>query len=172
VKHVDAAEPGTNDDSIEVSFRSGFFLARLFMGFSVVARGMVPRFHDLVGLGRESELPVRATGSEALVPDSELHVCAESADRVSKERAMRRRQLKWLWKGLRELAAMEISRKEMLMKLGAARSRAPTAWRLVEIDMDRAWWNFQGLRSPAWPAESSLHGRCHADSRGRPGAGS
>jgi hypothetical protein len=48
---------------------------------------------------------------------------------------MRRRQMKWLWKRLRELAAMEISREEMLMKLGAPRSRAPTAWRLVEIDM-------------------------------------
>ena len=51
--------------------------------------------------------------------------------------AMRRRQLKWLWKRLRELAAMEIPREEMLMKLGAARSRAPTAWRLVDIEMDK-----------------------------------
>jgi transposase len=40
-------------------------------------------------------------------------------------------------KQLRELAAMEISREEMLIKLGAARSHAPTAWRLVEIDMDK-----------------------------------
>ena len=51
--------------------------------------------------------------------------------------AMRRRQLKWLWKRLRELAAMEVSREEMLMKLGAARARAPTAWRLVDIEMDK-----------------------------------
>src|ERR1700719_1012368 len=58
-------------------------------------------------------------------------------DRVSKERAMRRRQLKWLWKRLRELAAMEVPHEEMLMKLGAARSRAPTAWRLVDIEMDK-----------------------------------
>jgi DDE family transposase len=72
-----------------------------------------------------------------LAVDSELYVFAESVDRVTKERAMRRRQLKWLWKRLRDLAAMEISREEMLMKLGAARSRAPTAWRLVEIDMDK-----------------------------------
>jgi hypothetical protein len=50
---------------------------------------------------------------------------------------MRKRQMKWLWKRLPELAAMEISREEMLMKLGAARSRAPTAWRLIEIGMDR-----------------------------------
>jgi hypothetical protein len=72
-----------------------------------------------------------------LAADSELYVFAESVDRVNKERAMRKRQMKWLWKRLRELAAMEISREEMLMKLGAARSRAPTAWRLVEIDMDK-----------------------------------
>ena len=73
-----------------------------------------------------------------LAQDTELYVFAESADRVTKERAMRRRQMKWLWKRLRELAAMEISREEMLMKLGAARSRAASAWRLVDIEMDKA----------------------------------
>jgi hypothetical protein len=72
-----------------------------------------------------------------LAEDDELYVYAESVDRVSKERAMRRRQLKWLWKRLRELAAMEVPREEMLMKLGAARARAPTAWRLVNITMDK-----------------------------------
>ena len=73
-----------------------------------------------------------------LAEDDELYVYAESVDRVSKERAMRRRQLKWLWKRLRELAAMDVRREEMLMKLGAARARAPTAWRLVDIAMDKA----------------------------------
>jgi hypothetical protein len=72
-----------------------------------------------------------------LAEDGELYVYAESVDRVSKERAMRKRQLKWLWKRLRELAAMEVPREEMLMKLGAARARAPTAWRLVDIEMDK-----------------------------------
>jgi hypothetical protein len=73
-----------------------------------------------------------------LAEDDELYVYAESVERVSKERAMRRRQLKWLWKRLRELAAMAVRREEMLMKLGAARARAPTAWRLVDIEMDKA----------------------------------
>jgi len=68
--------------------------------------------------------------------DGELYVFAESADRVAKERSMRRRQLKWLWTRLKELAAMEIKRDDMLMKLGAARARAPTGWRLVTIEMD------------------------------------
>jgi len=73
-----------------------------------------------------------------LAEDDELYVFAESVDRVSKERAMRRRQLKWLWKRLRALVTMEVPREEMLMKLGAARARAPTAWRLVDIAMDKA----------------------------------
>ena len=32
---------------------------------------------------------------------------------------------------------MEIEREELLMKLGAARSRAPAAWRLVDIEVDK-----------------------------------
>jgi transposase len=68
--------------------------------------------------------------------DGELYVFAESADRVAKERSMRQRQLKWLWARLKELAAMEIKRDDMLMKLGAARARAPAGWRLVDIEMD------------------------------------
>lgn len=79
-----------------------------------------------------------------LAEDGELYVFAQSADRVLKERAMRRRQLKWLWQRLHQLAAMALSREEMLMKLGAARARAPTAWRLVriEIDPDHARFSF------------------------------
>jgi len=72
-----------------------------------------------------------------LAEDGELYVFAQSADRVAKERAMRRRQLKWLWKRLRQIAAMDVSRQELLMKLGAARSKAPTAWRLVDIEIDK-----------------------------------
>jgi hypothetical protein len=72
-----------------------------------------------------------------LPQDGELYVFAESKDRVAKERAMRRRQLKWLWARLRQLSAMRLKREELLMKLGAARHKAPTAWRLVEIEVDR-----------------------------------
>jgi hypothetical protein len=70
-----------------------------------------------------------------LPKDGELYVFAESHDRVAKERAMRRRQLKWLWKRLGQLSAMKLSRRELLMKLGAARERAHTAWRLIVIDI-------------------------------------
>jgi hypothetical protein len=72
-----------------------------------------------------------------LAEDGELYVFAQSSDRVSKERAMRRRQLKGLWKRLRQIAAMEITREELLMKLGAARSKAPAAWRLVKVAVDK-----------------------------------
>jgi hypothetical protein len=70
-----------------------------------------------------------------LAEDDELYVFAQSVDRVTKERAMRRRQLKWLWKRLRLIATMDISREEILMKLGAARSKAPAAWRLVDVSV-------------------------------------
>jgi len=67
--------------------------------------------------------------------DGEVYVFAESRDRVAKERAMRRRQLKWLWTRLAQVAAMKIKREELLMKLGAARAKAPTAWRLIEVEV-------------------------------------
>jgi hypothetical protein len=70
-----------------------------------------------------------------LPQDGELYVFAESRDRVAKERAMRRRQLKWLWARLAQLSAMKLSRQELLMKLGAARERAHTAWRLIALDV-------------------------------------
>jgi len=73
-----------------------------------------------------------------LAEGDELYIFAQSADRVSKERAMRRRQLKWLWARLKKLAEMDVSREERLMKLGAARSKAPSAWRLVTTDVDKA----------------------------------
>ena len=70
-----------------------------------------------------------------LAEDEELYVYAESGERIAKERSMRRRQLKWLWARLAQLQAMKLSRNELLMKLGAARSKAPTAWRLVDMDI-------------------------------------
>jgi Transposase DDE domain len=71
-----------------------------------------------------------------LPQDGELYVLAQSRARIAKERAMRRRKLKWLWKRLKEIAAMEIDREELLMKLGAARSKARAAWRLLDIKID------------------------------------
>ena len=71
-----------------------------------------------------------------LPQEEELYVFAESADRIAKERSMRRRQLKWLWTRLGELQGMRLTRDELLMKLGSAKTKAPGAWQLVEIDVD------------------------------------
>ena len=73
-----------------------------------------------------------------LAQDGEFYVFAESADRVLKERAMRRRQLKWLWRRLHELAAMKLTREQLLMKLGAARAKAPVGWRLIDVKVEQA----------------------------------
>jgi len=114
-------------------------------------RASDPPVHYLVGTpkGRLNRLEKHLTDKpwqdaregvqvKLLAEDDELYVFAQSTDRVTKERAMRRRQLKWLWKRLRQLAAMDVSREELLMKLGAARSKAPSAWRLVEIAVDKS----------------------------------
>jgi transposase len=70
-----------------------------------------------------------------LPQEGELYVLARSADRVNKERSMRRRQLKRLWKRLKALAAMELRRDELLLKLGGAKKQYPAAWRLVAVRM-------------------------------------
>jgi hypothetical protein len=67
-----------------------------------------------------------------LAQDQELYVFAESRARIGKERGMRRRQLKWLWQRLKQLSTMsKLTREALLMKLGAAQSKAPAAWRLA-----------------------------------------
>jgi transposase len=68
-----------------------------------------------------------------LAQEGELLVLAQSRDRVNKERSMRRRQLKGLWKRLKELAQMDLSRDPLLLKLGAAKHQYPAAWRLVAV---------------------------------------
>ena len=71
-----------------------------------------------------------------LAQDQELYVFAESRDRIAKERGMRRRQLKWLWRRLKQLSAMQkLTPEALLMKLGAAQSKAPAAWRLVSVEL-------------------------------------
>jgi hypothetical protein len=70
-----------------------------------------------------------------LAQDQELYVFAESRDRIAKERSMRRRQLKWLCARLKQLSAMRLTRDALLMKLGAAKAKAPAAWRLLTVEI-------------------------------------
>ena len=80
------------------------------------------------------ECLVREGVEVKLLPqEGELYVLARSADRVNKERAMRRRQLKRLWKRLKELQAMDLTRDALLLKLGGAHKESPAAWRLVAV---------------------------------------
>lgn len=63
---------------------------------------------------------------------------AQNIDRVNKERAMRRRQLKGLVKRLKELQGMELARDQLLLKLGAAKQQFLAAWRLVALQVPEA----------------------------------
>jgi transposase len=111
-------------------------------------RASDPPIHYLVGTpkGRlsryEQELlerpwqVVREGVQVKLLPqDGELYVLAQSTDRVNKERAMRRRQLKGLVKRLKELQPMKLTRDQLLLKLGAAKHQFPAGWRLVSIQV-------------------------------------
>jgi len=79
-----------------------------------------------------------------LPQEGEVYVLAQSHARVHKERAMRQRQLKALWKRLHQLQSMTLRRDALLLKLGAAKQQAPAAWRLVDIQLptDTAPWQF------------------------------
>jgi transposase len=78
-----------------------------------------------------------------LAQENEVYVLTQSRDRVHKERSMRRRQLKRLWERLHGLARMQLTRDELLLKLGAARQQSPSAWRLVQITVPHGEQPFQ-----------------------------
>ena len=89
-----------------------------------------------------AELPwqvAREGVSVKLLPqDNELYVLAQSQDRVNKERAMRRSQLRRLWRRLKELQEMKtVKRDELLKKLGAALHQYPAAARLIESSVEK-----------------------------------
>ena len=74
-----------------------------------------------------------------LLPQSgELYVLAQSRDRVNKERAMRRRQLRALYKRLGQLRKMRLNSRQLLLKLGEARGRYRAAWRLLDLQLPPA----------------------------------
>jgi transposase len=70
--------------------------------------------------------------------ESEFYVYVESEDRVSKERSMRRRRLKRLWAGLRELRNRKaLMRDDLLMHIGALKKEAGRDFRLVNISIPK-----------------------------------
>jgi hypothetical protein len=108
-----------------------------------------PPIHYLVGTPKGSlsryekkllELPWQKVREgvqvKLLKEEKEFLVLAQSQDRRSKERSMRRRQLKWLCRRLKEIQRMKFSKKtDLAMKLGAAKQQAPSAWRLVQVQI-------------------------------------
>jgi len=110
-------------------------------------RAADPRTFYLVGTPRQqlskleeqlTQLPwqnVREQVEVKLLPqNNELYVLARSRDRMNKERAMRRRKLKDLWKRLGELQRQKrLDRDELLLKLGRAQEEAGQAFKLVEL---------------------------------------
>jgi transposase len=72
---------------------------------------------------------------KVLPQENELYVFAQSRDRLNKERAMRRRQLKALWRRLGQLQQMKLTARELLLKLGEAKGRYRAAWRLLDIQL-------------------------------------
>lgn len=70
--------------------------------------------------------------------DGETYILAKSSGRVLKERSMRQRKLKNLWKRLKELQGQSLSRDQLLIKLGAAKKEAGRAYGLVTIDLPQA----------------------------------
>jgi hypothetical protein len=87
-----------------------------------------------------------------LAQDGELYIFAASRDRVAKERAMRRRRLKKLWRRLDQLRQQRLSRDQLLLKLGAAKKEAGRVYAVVDIRLP-------GNGQPVGPAtfSYSLH---------------
>src|SRR6202790_3238448 len=113
-------------------------------------RASVPPIYYLVGTpkGRlskfEADLLPRPWQSvrpgvevKVLPQENELYVFAQSQDRLNKERAMRRRQLKALWRRLGQLQQMKLTARELLIKLGEAKGRYRAGWRLMNIQFPR-----------------------------------
>jgi hypothetical protein len=73
-----------------------------------------------------------------LPQEGELYVFAQSKARIDKERAMRRRRLKKLCARLKTLQAQQLTYKDLLMKLGAAKADAGLCWGAVEITLPEA----------------------------------
>ena len=136
-------------------------------------RAADPPVHYLVGTpkGRLSKLErqllplpwaeVRAgVQVKLLAQDQELYVFAQSRDRIHKERAMRRRALKRLVKRLQALQTMKLTRTQLLIKLGEAKARYRSAWRLIAITLPEP----TRARAPRTQAASAARGSAEAQS--------
>lgn len=88
---------------------------------------------DKAFLGKPWEHARESVSVKLLAQEGEVYILAKSEGRLHKERAMRRRKLKHLWKRLHELQQQKLTRDQWLVKLGAAKKEAGRAYFLVEL---------------------------------------
>ena len=113
-----------------------------------VLRGDHLSHHAARGVGRREEHGIEAEligrpweqvrpglDVKLLAHEGELYVQAQSQDRVSKERAMRRRRLRKLWNRLCELQKMKLNTKALLIKIGEAKKEAGRAFGLIDLKL-------------------------------------
>jgi hypothetical protein len=111
-------------------------------------RGNEPPIYYLVGTpkGRLSKLEAELIGLpweqvrpglevKLLAHEGELYVQAQSQDRITKERAMRRRKLRKLWNRLCELQKMKLTAKGLLIKIGEAKKEAGRVFGLIDLKL-------------------------------------
>jgi transposase len=92
---------------------------------------------DLLALSWQEVRP--GVKVKLLAAEQELYVFAQSEDRTQKERAMRRAQLKKLVKRLKQLQQMSFGdARELVLKLGEAKGRYRSAWRLLDVQLPTA----------------------------------
>ena len=82
---------------------------------------------------------VRSEVKVKLLSDNdELYVLAKSDGRVNKERSMRKKRLKKLWRRLHDLRGRKkITRDTLLLEIGAAKKEAGRAYSLVKINLPK-----------------------------------
>ncbi len=73
-----------------------------------------------------------------LPQEGDLYVFVQSQSRVSKERAMRRKKLKWLWARFKALQAQRPVYETLLMKIGAAQKQVGRVASLVQVTLPEA----------------------------------
>lgn len=88
-------------------------------------------------LGQPWEKARESVQVKLLAQADELYILAKSSGRMHKERAMRQRKLKRLWRRLHELQGQKLTRDQLLIKLGAAKKDAGKTYALVDIGLPK-----------------------------------
>lgn len=94
-------------------------------------------------VGKPWEQARESVDVKLLEQADELYILARSHGRMHKERAMRQRKLKRIWKRLHELQRQKLTRDQLLIKLGAAKKEAGRVYSLLDIQLPKDNQTFQ-----------------------------